>query len=261
MSKASAVRYIDQVIDVIIKCLGKKFIRLPNTAEEWNEFSAGFEAVCGFPDTCLAVDGSLFEIERPADYEGWYCRKGYPAINAQIVVDYKKRIRDYCLRSGSENDKGVFNRSNFGRNIGSLLPANKMIIADAGYQLFTFCMIPYEISDNMTRKEKNYNYLHSRTRISVEVAIGFLKGRFRIFKRPLNQKGNVNNGHINSEEKVGVKQMAKLITACFILHNMLIDMADDTVIEMEPDANDAEPRNWNLETESFAGQAAKQNVI
>ena len=35
-------------------------------------------------------------------------------------------------------------------------------------------------------------------------------------------------------------------------------MADETVIEMEPDENDAEPRNFSLEIESVAGQAAKQ---
>ena len=35
-------------------------------------------------------------------------------------------------------------------------------------------------------------------------------------------------------------------------------MSDETVIEMEPDENDAEPRNFSLEIESVAGQAAKQ---
>ena len=45
------------------------------------------------------------------------------------------------------------------------MTATKMIIADAGYQRFTFCVISYEKLDIMPRKEKNYNNLHSRTRI------------------------------------------------------------------------------------------------
>ena len=81
-SKALAFRYLWQVFDVIIICLRPKYIVLPITTAEWKNIGRGFEQICGFPDCCFAVDGCLFEIERPYDYEDWYCRKGYPAINA-----------------------------------------------------------------------------------------------------------------------------------------------------------------------------------
>ncbi|KAF4148976.1 hypothetical protein GN958_ATG01740 [Phytophthora infestans] len=49
-------------------------IKLPGSECEWKEVMKGFAAVKGFPFVCGAVDGSLFEIERPAEYEGWYCK-------------------------------------------------------------------------------------------------------------------------------------------------------------------------------------------
>ena len=260
MSKASAMRYIDQVISVIIRCLGKKFIRLPESLDEWEDLSKGFEGICGFPDTCLAVDGSIIEIERPADYEGWYCRKGYPAINAQVVVDSRMRIRDYCLRPGSENDKGVYNRSEFGQTIAQQLPKGKMIVADAGYQLFAHCMTPYEIHDNMTRKEKNYNYLHSETRMPVEMTFGRLKNRFRMFKAPLNQKGNLNNGDQSKRpEKEAVKQMARVIRACFILHNIFIHLNDNEELDQEEVRRAAAMEAANTEpVQAIPGEGAKR---
>ena len=50
---------------------------------------ADFESMIGFPLTCGAIDESIIEIQRPCDFEGWYCRKGYPALNIQAVVDAK----------------------------------------------------------------------------------------------------------------------------------------------------------------------------
>ena len=194
MSKSSAWRYIDQIVRLLVNVIGPSAIKLPDTNQEWEAMSDGFEAICGFPDTCLAIDGVLFEIERPSDYEGWYCRKGFPAINALVAVDHLGKIRDFALRPCSENDKGVYNRSNFGSTIASLLPPGKIIVADAGYQLFVHCITPYEINDNISKEERLFNYLHSKTRIKIEQTFGKLKNRFRIFKAPLAQKGNVNNG-------------------------------------------------------------------
>jgi hypothetical protein len=237
MGKASAIRFIDQVLDIVIDRLGPRFIYLPQSDEEWQQLSEGFEQVCSFPDACLAVDGTLIQIERPFDYEGWYCRKGWPAINVQGVVDFKRRFRSYAMRPGAENDKGVFNRSEFGKTIHQLLPQNKTILADAGYQLFRHCMTPYDIHDGMTQEEKHYNHLHSCTRIIVENAFGILKNRFRRFKAPLNQKGNLDNGwRPERRQKTASSQAARIIRACLVLHNIYIDLRDDADIsEMDTD--------------------------
>lgn len=69
-------------------------------------------------------------------------------------------IRDDCLRPRSDNYKGIVCRSRLGQIIAAFLPAEKIIIGDAEYQLLNFCMIPYENWDSMPQKEKNYNYCH-----------------------------------------------------------------------------------------------------
>ncbi len=52
----------------------EEFIRMP-VFDELDVLESHMRLVSGFPGAVLAVDGTLVEIERPADSEGWYCRK------------------------------------------------------------------------------------------------------------------------------------------------------------------------------------------
>ena len=206
---------------MVILRLGPRFVLLPDSQEKWNEIADGFEDICGFPNCCFAIDGCLFEIERPHDFEGWYCRKSYPAINAQVVVDHKTRIISYDLRPSSANDKSVYNYSTFGKEIDTILPKGKYGVGDAGYTLLNRLLIPYPIEESMIACESLYKYLHSKTRITVEQAFGSLKNRFRIFKAPLNQKPDEQSGQSQTQ------RMATVIKSCMILHNILIFIDDD----------------------------------
>ncbi len=220
MSKSSAIRYIWQVIDILLY-IQKTYIKLPANASEWQSISGGFEDICGLPNCCFAIDGCLIEIERPFDFEGWYCRKAYPAINAQVVVDSETKIMSFDLRPGSSNDKSIYKYSSFGRTIASKLPYNYYGVGDAGYQLQNHLLTPYPITENMAADISHYNHLHSKTRISVERAFGMLKNRFRILKLPLNQKQIIKKG------KTATSQMAKVIQSCMVLHNVLIELKDN----------------------------------
>ena len=88
------------------------------------------------------------------------------------------------------------------------------MIADAGYTLVEYMMIPFTVPDPMPADERLFNYLHSRTRIAVEKAIGMLKNRFRILKFTLNQKACSRSGSSSTT------QMAKILQACFVLHSI-----------------------------------------
>ncbi|KAJ1546395.1 putative nuclease harbi1, partial [Nowakowskiella sp. JEL0078] len=110
MGKASAVQYLWQVVHVINK-------------------------------SCLALDGT--------QCDGWYSRKRYPAINAQIVVDSRHYIRSSDMHPGSVPDQAVFNYSDFGKTIHKKIPPGKYIISDVGYTLYKHVLIPYEIWDKM----------------------------------------------------------------------------------------------------------------
>ena len=259
MSKSSAVRYIRQVIEVILVCLWPRFVRLPATVEQWRVISDGFEEICGFPHCCFAIDGCLFEIERPYNFEGWYCRKGYPAINAQVVVDHRARILSFDLRPGSANDKAVFNYSRFGSDIKNSLPPGKYGVGDAGYTLSDKLMIPFPITESMPPDQSQFNYMHSRTRITIERAFGMIKNRFRIFKVPLNQKKFEQSGESETS------QMAKVIQACFVLHNVLIefgdeDVNDDAECDSTLDESDL-PREPNTESMEQSALQIRNNIM
>ncbi|TYZ68479.1 hypothetical protein PybrP1_007055 [[Pythium] brassicae (nom. inval.)] len=55
------------------------------------------------------IDGPLIAIERPANYEGFYCRKGYAAINVQAVVSAWQRFmcidEDEAVEDGFQHIK------------------------------------------------------------------------------------------------------------------------------------------------------------
>lgn len=201
----------------ILVALSPSVIQLPTTLDEWRSVAEEFEESCGFPDVGGAVDGSLIRIERPFEYDGWICRKGFASINMQATVDAKGRFIEYSLRPGSCSDKNVWNMSSLGSRILYYLPELMHFLGDAGYTLASFLMTPYLIYDGMPRDESCYNYLHSRTRNIVERAFGGLKGRWRILKRTLNMKTPASCG--------------RTIVSCMVLHNLTIDAGDDTVID------------------------------
>jgi hypothetical protein len=136
-------------------------------------------------------------------------------LAAQVVVDATKRIMSYSVRCGSQNDKAVFNNSDFGKICQDAIPTGCYILGDAGYTLLPHVMTPFKIYYGMPRDEAKYNYLHSKMRIVVEAALGLFKGRFRLFKVPL--------GHHSPQN------MTRLISASIVLHNWLVELSDTTV--------------------------------
>ena len=134
----------------------------------------------------------------------------------QATVDDRGRFMEYSLRPGACSDKNVWKMSSIGRRVHVTLPHNHHMIGDAGYTLATYLLTPFEIFSGMPADEKRYNYLHSRTRITVECAFGMLKGRWRILKRALNMKTP--------------GSCARTIISCLVLHNLTINAADDVNI-------------------------------
>lgn len=84
-----------------------------------------------------------------------------------------------------------------------------------GYKLEPFLIIPYKIKDDMSRIQKNFNYLHSSTRMRVEQAFGILKKRFAIYSTDLTWRD--------------LKETGVLIGSTLIVHNWLIDLQDDSL--------------------------------
>ena len=216
IAKSTAIKVINSILDIII-AISPQVIKFPGTEGVWKQIGNEFEANCGFPDVAGAVDGTIFQIERPFDYDGWICRKGFAAINMQATVDSQGRFMEYSVRAGSCSDKNVWKMSSIGRMANSIIPKMMHFLGDAGYTLSSSLLTPYTIYPDMPRDEKTYNYLHSRSRIVIEQAFGGLKGRWRILKRTLNMKTPAS--------------CARTIVACMVLHNLTIDIGDDVQLD------------------------------
>ena len=225
VSKGSVIKYVSLCIDMIVKHR-QRWICLPSTPIEWERVQNGFRATNGiFSQAIGCIDGSLFPIERPKDYEVWYCRKGYPAINMQALVDPWKRFISFDMRPGSWSDSKIWNISRLGSKIQDLIPQGCYIIGDSAYTLAPYMITPYLYSEEggyLTNKQADFNFYHSSRRMVVEIAFGWLKNRWRILKLTLAEKT--------------ITKSTKIIVACMVFHNLLIDEKDNTI--PAPDAVD-----------------------
>lgn len=119
------------------------------------------------------------------------------------------------------------------------------IIGDSAYPLKTWCMNPYEDRGRLTRKQKNYNYKLSVTRVVIEQVFGILKARWRILKYI----------NVNCIEKA-----IKIIVACCILHNFCLINDDEFIIDKEEEAGDCDIAHNNF-YESDNESRRKRNDI
>jgi hypothetical protein len=204
MSVYSVWDQTNKVIQLINWDGNKGFIDLP---EEWSPIIQGFEEIAGVPDIAAAVDGTHVLVNRPESaWLGLYNRKGLVSINVQGVVDHRGRFISASVKPGACNDKTLWSDSFFGKNVRSIIPLCTRIVGDSIYSLRPWFMIPYPF-ETVDKAEKRYNYRLSKTRIIVERAFGWLKGKWRCLK------------HLRVHE---IKDAANIVMAAMSLHNWVL---------------------------------------
>ncbi|KAG3048380.1 hypothetical protein PI124_g24342, partial [Phytophthora idaei] len=219
MTLSAATRYVWQVVHVLLSDAVKaKYFNFPTSDEGWSKLSDEFEAICGYPNCCLAIGGMLVEIERPRQWEGWYCNKNFPAENVQLVVDTQFRVRSMDIRPGGITDKETLRYSRFGRSLPEILPEGKHIVGHAGYSLSKFVTVPYPVSNTMSAAERLFNSLQETTQRAVKRTIEMIKKRFCLLQSPLKQR--------TEDGDAATTQMAQIISAAIVLHNVLVDLDD-----------------------------------
>ncbi|RHX96840.1 hypothetical protein DYB28_000610 [Aphanomyces astaci] len=92
ISKTMAKTYTFQVCQVLCQCYLADVVAMPTPQAAWETIRGGSEDVAGVPNAYGAIDGTLIPIKRFRDYDGWNCRKGFPAFNMQAVVDDNMRF-------------------------------------------------------------------------------------------------------------------------------------------------------------------------
>ena len=165
-----------------------------------------------------ALDGWLVRIRRPTISEslqniaGFFTRKGFYALNVQVIVDRYKRVLWRSITSkGAEHDSTAFKNTSLYKQLledSRILADNGFyILGDSAYQLMSFLLTPFDGVQPYSSHD-NYNFYHSSNRIFVECAFGEIDGRWGIFWKPL---------------PYSLEKNILIIDAAFRLHNFIVD--------------------------------------
>lgn len=87
-------------------------------------------------------------------------------------------------------------------------------------------MKPYPETAAITQRQRDFNRSLSSARVVVEQAFGLLKGRWRCLLNHLDES---------------VDKVPLTIITCCILHNICLDIHDDTEIEIQNNQNQQQP--------------------
>lgn len=210
-----------------------------------------FQAKRGISNIIGAIDCTHIKIEKPnMENARDYCnRKKYFSVILQAVVDANMNFTNiYCGQPGSLHDARVlrksalYNSANEHREI--FFPNGKFIIGDSAYPSLQWLVPPFRDNGHLTPFQTDFNFIHSSTRMVVEKAFGYLKGRFRRIK-------------FFSEYR-DMPFITNTIVAACILHNLCLNCNDNNfdcdIVEIDElnenvnnDAN--ENINWGVQVD------------
>lgn len=178
------------------------------------------EARYKYPQAIGAIDGSHIPINPPLEGKSdFICRKMYPSVVLQAVVDCYYRFRDvYANTPGAAHDATVYHRSPLSTLLQNAMPKHDRIINHATIPLHILGDPAYPHSEkimkgyvglNLPPRDDSFNVYLSSTRMCVEIAFGKLKSRWRILQKRMD---------------LDCISAPRVITACCILHNMCEDL-------------------------------------
>ncbi|KAK3916591.1 Putative nuclease [Frankliniella fusca] len=219
LSQTSVSRYIKEVISALNHpAILTEFIRFPLTHEERlpiilrqvfskNE-QMGMPRVLGFIDCFLK---QLTNLPNNVEKQAFYSRKGYTALNCQIICDADLQILNIDARfPGSCNDRYIWNASAAKQVVQQAYWEDRCwLLGDSGYFTEPWLHIPLPHAPAGT-PEYYYTRLHCFCRNTVERCVGVLKSRWRV----LSSDRTI---HYRDAEYAG-----RIINACSVLHNFCV---------------------------------------
>ncbi|OWZ02215.1 LOW QUALITY PROTEIN: hypothetical protein PHMEG_00026263 [Phytophthora megakarya] len=153
MSRSYVLEVTNEVVRVL-KSVAGAVISFPCECQECDAIESGFAERHVYHGVVGTNDVSFVEIERPDDFDGFYCRKYYPALNVQAVVTSGNLFLSVEVRPGSWSDSKCWKYSKLGCTLYKIIPSGSPFIGDAGYPIQPGLIVSYD-----EREEGDYCHL------------------------------------------------------------------------------------------------------
>ncbi|XP_024883801.1 putative nuclease HARBI1 [Temnothorax curvispinosus] len=180
VARSTAWLCVKRVVRIIYS-IRNQFIRWP-TNEEAQTTWTNIQRLYGFPKVLGIVDGTHINIARPKkDANSYINRKGRFSMQLQVICkDDLSFIHVFAGMPGCVHDMRVFLYSGVQRYCTpEYFPEDSHLLGDAAYTIQKNVMVPFYDNGHLIRRQKEFNTNLSSARITVERAIGLLKGRWR----------------------------------------------------------------------------------
>ena len=197
---------------------------------------ADFYSIAVFQRVIGAIDGSLIAIKGSDNEEHLYvCHKGFHAINVMAVCNAQLLLTNFLSTwHGSVHDSAVFHSSALQVHMKNGGGRNGWLLGDRSYGIQPHLMTPFRPDDVSTAGQAKCQKAHTKTRNTVERALGLCKTRFRCL--------DVSGGSLQFKPS----NCCTIITATAVLHSMCIvdNMALPVNADYPPQQNmaSADPR-------------------
>ena len=223
VGESTVLPIIREVCDAIYTALKGKYLKPPNTQDEWRAVASSFHDKWNMPHVIGAVDGKHVRISKPRrsgslfhNYKHFFSIVLFALVDADyrflyVDVGAEGRASDSSLWKYSAFHKDLYGE----KNVLNLPPAeafpgfkeklNYYVVGDDAFEMGPNLMKPYP-STKLSMRQRIFNFRLSRARRVVENAFGILSTRFRILRR---------------EIEMEPENATKVVLACVALHNYL----------------------------------------
>ncbi|XP_061597942.1 uncharacterized protein LOC133461167 [Cololabis saira] len=248
MGVSTIRQFVPETCAAIHQVLKEKYLKCPDTVEEWQQVADGFQAQWNFPNCLGALDGKHVNVRPPPGTESDTFSMVLMALVDSsyrflyVDVGCNGRISDGGVFGGCTLQDALENRTS---NIpapaplpGSYQLAPCCVVADEAFPLKEYIMKPYP-NHRLSEEQRIFNYRLSRARKVVENAFGILANRFRVFQTTIN---------IQDTAKV-----EDIVLSCCALHNFLRTESRDLymagIVDQEGPDHDTVPGRWREDPE------------
>ena len=187
-----------------------------------------------------AIDGSHIRLDKrlldPLIAAGYFNRKQYWSMLLQGIVDSTGLFRNVVTGvPGSADDSRMYRRSDVAARPDLYFSLWQILVGDSAYPLSRYLLKGFDEALGLTDAQIAFNKCVSSMRISVEMAFGRLKARWRILS------------FLAVED---LELCARVIVSCCVLHNHV--QIHDGPLHVTLEADPQPPRDGGVDPEAEA---------